>query len=455
MKPEPPSPRLSSLRPSPWWRLLLLILPLVGAVLGVMVGSSYSFSAGNLYRSSVLMEIRPPDSHFSRVGEAVLDSEREAMTDRYLNNQHEILRSDLNLLRVAERLDLPSRWELANDAQAEVLAILHRAIDVERVNESDLFRITVRHRNPLDARDIAHAVPIAYKERREELQLTRAKTNLEALDYKVRTMEDLASQTRNLFQTIVKAVEVPYLQDPSGSREVNSAEQEILVDAKKELATLKLRQALAETELNALQELEDEDLFFFLASESPSSTFAEDTTQYLQTKGEVGSQREQFGDEHPTVRSLEENLNSLREKLGGHAEAKIGERAVSFKILKAQTARAIGHVQSLTKEVVDRALQLQEYHNARNEYEMAAQLLNDTQEEATRERMALRTPLHSIVIHSEPLLATAPDRSGLKRTTRSGAISGAALGLFTALLILTCKRPTVAQPQSSAPDPSD
>lgn len=399
-----------------------------------MVTSTLALSDGNFYRSTSVIEVRAPGNHISLLGKDAQDAERSAMTDRYWDSQCEIMQSEMNFQRVIERLNLTERWPNKAESMEDMMATLRGAVEVHRIEDTDLFRITVRLPNPQNARDVAHAIGIAYKERRESDHRKILKTHLEALQNEVRSQEDLVLEKRKLFETIARAVGTPYFRDQPESQ-LGTAESELLLEAQREHGKLKLKLALAEGELKAVRELEGEDLFAYLATQFPDSPTAQAQQKFQAKKADLEADQERLGAEHPTVLAIKENLDALSKLRTRHAEEIFNQLTASLKVLKARTDAALGYLHQLNRDVVDKALQSNEYVDAKNEYELATQLLDELLRESHEQRIAVRTPLFPIVIHEEPRMAKAPDRRDLRKSVRVGAILGAALGLILALIV--------------------
>ena len=112
-----------------------------------------------------------------------------------------MITSRATLERVVERLDLAARWNLPPD---HVVDLLTGLVTGERIPDTDLLTIRVRHTNAQDARDLAEAVAEAYAARRTERETDRAEQALQALDEELRKQEDVVEEKRKVLDIIVQ-----------------------------------------------------------------------------------------------------------------------------------------------------------------------------------------------------------------------------------------------------------
>ena len=156
-----------------WW--VLLVVPPLGALLGLLVAGVVTYVMPKSYESSVTLEIRP-----SLIVEetAVEDAMASGMPDRMLNAEMERLKSDSVLAGVVESLELVDRWGI--DEQTAIAA-LRNTVSVQTIKGTDLVSIQVRHTNRSDAKEIAGAVTDIYLRERAEEAGKASERNLQKL----------------------------------------------------------------------------------------------------------------------------------------------------------------------------------------------------------------------------------------------------------------------------------
>ena len=86
-------------------------------------------------------------------------------------------------------------------------------------------------------------------------------------------------------------------------------------------------------------------------------------------------------------------------------------------------------------DAVDKALQSQDYVEAKTEYESAKSMLKEMKLTNSARRIALKIPRMPITIHEEPGIAKVPVSSGVGLAVVKGVAIGTLLGLVCALPI--------------------
>ncbi len=124
-----------------WWRILLLMIP-GGMILGLSAGAVVSYLTPKKYEASTVIELKPaPGSSLGVESEFFRSFQAE-------------LKSDANLRRVSQQLDLPKRWALK---EHEVLGTLPHIVGVQNIRGT-LIEIRVKHTDPQDAVDVANVI---------------------------------------------------------------------------------------------------------------------------------------------------------------------------------------------------------------------------------------------------------------------------------------------------------
>lgn len=169
----------------------VLVLPLVGAVGGLLVAVVIAYVSPKQFESVAVVQVRPIGEPAAGIG--------SPMPQPDIATLGSVLVSVGNLETVVEELDLPSRWMVSPD---EAIEVLEDSVETEVIVGTDLIRIRVRHTNPDDARDIAKAVVEAYIDREANRAMQRGKEVLYALDDELRELEDQAEERRKVMETV-------------------------------------------------------------------------------------------------------------------------------------------------------------------------------------------------------------------------------------------------------------
>jgi hypothetical protein len=154
----------------------MLVMVPVGMVVGVMVVGVYAYFVRPVYESVTLVEVRR--NYIEPEGAPI-----KGPVERYCGVEIEKFKGRNNLLGVSERLDLMGRWGMDQDA---VLERLKKAVQVEEVKGTDLYRLRVRVTNREEAMELAWEVVKSYGEWRKKLEE-------EAHDREVQKLERMVS----------------------------------------------------------------------------------------------------------------------------------------------------------------------------------------------------------------------------------------------------------------------
>lgn len=209
-----------------WW-ILLVIAP-VGMVCGFLIASVVTYVMPKEYESYATIEVKP---HRSSTGGGY-----PTMTPMFFRTEFEKIISRNSLTKVAENLDLPSRWGIDSE---RVLYLLREIVKTENIRGTDLISITVRHTDRESARDITAEVANVYKEYRMELQPEPFDKTVSELKNAFREQEDKVEERRKVLTKISRTG--PMIYQESEDSKVRRTES--YKDAKRDFET---EQALLE-----------------------------------------------------------------------------------------------------------------------------------------------------------------------------------------------------------------
>jgi uncharacterized protein involved in exopolysaccharide biosynthesis len=176
-----------------WW-MLFAMLP-VGALIGLMVAAVATYQMRKVYESVAVIEVKP---------RGPMDGEAPAQgvePGRFFATEMEKITSRNSLEKVVDALTLGERWNV--DRETAVL-LLKKSVTVQNISGTDLISIRARHTDKTDARDIAEAIPHAYKAYYAEIEVRDAERYLQELNKMVRTQEDKVEEKRKVLSLIVR-----------------------------------------------------------------------------------------------------------------------------------------------------------------------------------------------------------------------------------------------------------
>jgi capsular polysaccharide biosynthesis protein len=218
---SPPPLQPATRQNSGGWLVLLLVLPLICGGIGFLAGAVIAYVSPKKYESRALVQVSQERISVDSRGLPELASQQGA-SFQFLATEVAVITSRATLERVVERLDLAARWNLPPD---QVVDLLSSLVTVERIPDTDLLTIRVRHTNAQDARDLAEAVAEAYADRRTERETDRAEQALQALDEELRKQEDVVEEKRKVLDIIVQGGGFPYVRGGAGAGAAASRER--------------------------------------------------------------------------------------------------------------------------------------------------------------------------------------------------------------------------------------
>ena len=432
-KDDSPPPRQPATRQnSGGWLVLLLVLPLICGGIGFLAGAVIAYVSPKKYESRALVQVSPERISVDSRGLPELASQQGA-SFQFLATEVAVITSRATLERVVERLDLAARWNLPPD---QVVDLLTGLVTVERIPDTDLLTIRVRHTNAQDARDLAEAVAEAYAARRTERETDRAEQALQALDEELRKQEDVVEEKRKVLDIIVQGGGMTWEGASEGPGAATSRER---IDelAEQNFFSLEKEKQQLDIQLGSLGKWSGEDLFKYVAGLNlPQNGAAVLYPEYRSELRELEALVDAgMGDAHPKLVAQSARVDVLAKELEREV-ASIRELLKSqSKMVNERLARIEKMVGRRRDEAVDRALEHGDYIEAKREYEQEQSMLQSMKLAHSSQRIALRIPTRPVTIHESPRTGLAPVSPKVSLCLAGGALGGAVLGFLMAIFI--------------------
>jgi polysaccharide biosynthesis transport protein len=169
-----------------YWRVIRTRKEIILAVmlLVVITGVLYTLSLPKMYRAATRIAVRsdsPDVSVFER------EFGGQVYNPFFLRTQYEIIQSRPIMLKVAENLDLATRWgaERREDKQplplGDAVALLQNSISVSQFRDTSLIMISATRRSPREAAEIANEVAEVYRNQRLTMRRRELTSGLDAM----------------------------------------------------------------------------------------------------------------------------------------------------------------------------------------------------------------------------------------------------------------------------------
>ena len=378
----------------------LFTLVLIAIPLGLVGAAAMAYVKPKIYESCAVVQVNPVRRINTVFHEGLLPSQ---MTPQFSATQIEIMRSQMTLQMVAEKLNLAHRWNTSDD---EAIIKLVSIVDAKNIRGTDLIAITVRHTGPEDACDIAQAVYESYKERRLEAERKISDGAIRELEEAMLAHSAVVEDKRKLVQELE-------------SNLLSATTQDTAPNPSNETLLLKMHMTLLTQAKN-----DDERMLLaamMLYGDSPVKLIYQ---KYLKAGEDLEKmQKNGLGDDQPThvmqknrIREISEQLQTSLSKYVQELQIQVGSDAANSTtagsgnddlILRAQ-------IQSEGQELVTQETLLEE---------MKQKFAND--------EINLKQPQNIIALHEAPEIAKAPSSPRLFHFLIFGGI-----GLPLSILLL-------------------
>ena len=353
----------------------------------------------------------------------------------YIQNQFKIIESEKTMLRVVERLDLTTRWRGYDRDMA--LVKLKQILKTEQIRNTDHIEIRIRHQNREDARDIAKEIAESYQLGRNSDERKRAGAALDALETEVRSQEDLVEDKRRHFHSIVKAVGIPYIEGIYSSGRMGQSEEYILKSAEMQQFGAEERKAELENQIQQLLTLRDDELIDFAEGlKLPGSQvpFLRSRIQESQLNMEA-MQASGLGRKHPSMEMALIAQDKMQENLETAVTVLRDLLKTQLRLVNGQLVKIKERVEERRFDAVDKALQSQDYVEAKQDYETAKAMLSQMKLTNSARRIALKIPKNPITILEDPKLAKDPVYPKVTLFLSLGAAVGLIFGISIAFFL--------------------
>ncbi|MEO1837355.1 MAG: polysaccharide biosynthesis tyrosine autokinase [Akkermansiaceae bacterium] len=355
-------------------------------------------------------------------------------TRSYMQNEFKAIEAEKTLQRVVDVLDLTNRWGTDRNT---TLLLLKKVLKTEQIRGTDLIEIRIRHQKREDALAIAKQVATAYQERRKDEERARATQALDALETEVRSQEDLVEEKRKLFHTIVKAVGIPYIEELRGSGQMGRGEEEILRIAQMQLFEREKEKRGLEIQIKTLLRLDSEDLRKYAAGLGlPDSVVPAMHSQFMAGKRSMAAMAASgLGAKHPSIAMAKISQDALKVDLDQQVVVLQEVLQTQLNLVDSKLDKLSEVVEERRFDAVDKALQSQDYVEAKQDYESAKGMLRTMKITNSSKRIALKIPKNPITIHEEPKMGTDPVSPKVTLYLSLGAVVGLIFGIAIAFFL--------------------
>lgn len=354
----------------------------------------------------------------------------------FLETQFKIITARETLLRVINKKNLKTKWEMQED---DAVNKLTRMIETEEERGTEIISIVVYSTDWNEAADIANAVREAYEERRNETEQDRIARIVGVLNGKLKTQEDEVEEARIEMMQLMKQYGIVDLSIGTGrglTPTIGTGDQSYNISKQNELE-MRTKVSTLRANLESMQKLGAQELIESAMSygvqdatiEAFAGAYKKDRVEYERMTNSG------FGKRHPKVIGLTKQIAEESRILLRAAENYRSSLAVTIQNLEEALKRMEDISQKAKIETVEEKQKSAEYTQAKTRYEMKLDLLNQMRETFLKTQVNELLPRLPIQVHEIAKPDSTPARPNVPLLLGIGAGLGLVLGLILAFFL--------------------
>ena len=397
-----------------------------------MTAAVITYAKTKRFTSTALVQVEPVRTS-KLLGAAFGDVGGQMMTPSFFRNEFEVITAPKTLEIVADNLELEERWKLE---KKDVVSRLRAITRADNVRGTEFIEIEVEYTDKYDARDIANEVARAYQHRRNQRERDVANQTLDAIEEQLRQQQDTVIDKKRSLEALAKARDI-ITSSTAGGGNAGAIENKISETAEMELFRLQSEEVQITSQIQSLLELESEQLMAYASGLNlPENIVRRLYPQYLDTKREYAAAGATgLGPNHPSMVARRDILRGMESDL---AEGVTGLREILRTQLE-QVRRRLADAEDIKNEAKGNAMttasNLFEYNDAKRDFDMAQDMLQQMRLKFAAEKAQLEIPRLPITIHAEAEVPAAPSSPNVPLFLSLGAIVGLVAGVGIAFLL--------------------
>ncbi len=384
------------------------------------------------YESKAVVQVRPKGMGGIGLGATDISRLNLENNQTFFATEFEVIRAQKTLDLAIERLDLVNKW---NTDPESVRRILHGVVDAQNIRGTALIEIRVRMGDPKEAQAIAKEVSEAYRDRRTKIQTDNAHKSLDQLEAAVKAQEDKVEDTRKLLSSIIRSGKFIYDQENHGAGGFNPEDE--ATDAARNYTKLEQDKIQLESQIETLLKYDGNQLMNYVGTLNLSDNIIPSLLpQYQAAKREFeGMKSSGLGERHPAMVQQAKVLAGMEQDLT-EAVANLRESLkAKLELAKEQLTRFESRMNIKKEDAVKNGLEVQNYLDAKNEFEAQQRLLEQLKMKKISDEMDSKVLEEPIIIHEEPALSQVPVSPNVTLQLAVGAVAGLIFGIGVAFFL--------------------
>ncbi|MFT4175702.1 MAG: polysaccharide biosynthesis tyrosine autokinase [Luteolibacter sp.] len=436
MTPSPLQQSEATLHAIDYWQVIknrygVILLTLL---LVFMTASVITYVMPKKYESMATIQIKPKAPIIAPLGrDMATASGSTQLTPQFFATEFEVIKSRNSLAKVVEKLELANHWNMTPE---QALSLLKAIVKTQNIRGTDLISVTVRHENKQDARDITDAVARAYKDYRTQLERQDAEKALKELEKAVIAQTDKTEESRKFLMSIIKSKGIVEAGRDSGVGMGLDPDQ----TARQALTTYdqtKSDKERLEAQINNLLKLDSEQLLAYASGlDIDDSTIKTLYPTYLEQKRTLeGLRANGLGERHPTIVAAKQILEVTKTQLDQGVINLRGSLKAKLDLANDNLAKMEQSKNESKDEAIGRRLDLQEYLDAKRNFEADEEILKALRLKSLGEQISAGVPEDSITVHEQPTLPEVPVSPNVTLNLVLGAVVGLIFGVGIAFFL--------------------
>jgi succinoglycan biosynthesis transport protein ExoP len=353
------------------------------------------------------------------------------MSRQFINTQFEIIVAPETLGLAIDKIQLEARW--GQDRKA-VLAQLKGIVRTSQRRGTDLIEISVRHGKKAEAQAIAKAVYEAYRDRRNNLEMSVRSDQLKALKIELTNQNDRITLLRKRVEDLAEKHGLIFVEDERGGKTIGST-LPLKEKADNDLYEANRKRDEIAVQINKLLAVDQADLIA-VAAELPDVGFKEDFVKYEDAKRDLERMLASgLGKKHPDIFMHQNRISSLEDSLT--RKAKYAKKALKHNLdildKKVQGLKAV--VETYQSEGTEKSRGYSEYNMARHEYDKALELKEGLERTYNSEKTKTKLNPTNIIVHEVPQINDNPVSPNVPMNLALGAVVGLVFGAGIAFFL--------------------
>ncbi|MCF7848846.1 MAG: polysaccharide biosynthesis tyrosine autokinase [Kiritimatiellales bacterium] len=380
-----------------YWRVIRSRKEIVLAVafLVVLTGTAYTLMLPNLYAATVRISVSEDNPDIDPFGGT---SYGMTYNPYFLRTQFEIIQSKPILYEVINRLNLQEEWgKQGEKIQRDVAySILRGSISVNQHPDTTLIAISTRRNNPNEAAKIANELAEVYRDSRLDLRREETRFAIDKIKEELQKQRERVDAAETELERLRKDLDISIIGGDAGGFNIDSMKLQQLegdrIAAQREMME---KQGL----LDILAQLEDKDLIEQASYITYDQNVVSTRLQILDTEVQLKSLLEEYGENHPEVKSvmaakqrLEVNLQQFLISLRNGLQTDFAMAKNTYDSLQKLLA------EYRTEDIGYQGEKYRPFKNAQEELDSERYVYNQVKAKMRQEIITLEVPRHPVEI---------------------------------------------------------